>query len=127
MDSHGIDPAPPPSFKDLFCEAYECKPEQFRLKVLFRALYPHSIPFFIMLWPLRARAVKKAFSVIEEAATVRGVRELDALIAYSMPEAKMLGGFWVRKMRVRVSGKRLIALFKECRRLTGRKDPATPA
>jgi hypothetical protein len=99
-------------FKDLLCDYLGCAPETYVREALRRTLYPHAARLgFLMFWfcsPLCLRVVEEA------GATENGEALRDVVEDYEYA-LRLHGGFWLRRLKFRVSGQRLLNLYAEAR------------
>jgi hypothetical protein len=100
-------------FKDLFCSHFRCAPEAYTREALKRTLYPHAAKLaWLPHWccsPLWLR-------LIEQAGEVESGEELLDLIKFYQYDIQLHNGFWLRRWKFRVSGRRLVTLYAQVRR-----------
>src|SRR6185503_18617281 len=53
------------TFRDLFCETYQCLAEEFRDTVFWRCLYPGAIPLARLIWHLNKGYFRPDVELIE--------------------------------------------------------------
>ena len=107
-------------FRDIFCGHVGCRPEDYMREALRRTLYPHAARFGCLArWlcsPLCERLIEDAGSTTSS----EGLRDVIRLYEY---DVHLCGGFWVRSLRFRVSGQRLLNLHAEVRCQARRQEP----
>ena len=115
-------------FKDLFCAYVHCAPEAYTREVLKRTLYPRAARLAgLGSWfcsPL-------CLGVIEEAGEAENSEELRDIIKLYEYDIQLHGGFWIRRLKFRVSGQRLLDLYGQVRheaeRDVHRSTPTRPS
>lgn len=98
----------PASFKELFCRIYNCRPENFERKLLWRAMFRHALipAFFVSLFSHRFFHID--ITEIRLLGTIRSPehfnRELDLFHGRNVRDKN-----WLRRLlRIRISGRRLL-------------------
>ena len=100
------------NFCELYCDRFQCSPMEFDDDVFWRCLHPRA-----RLWAHLIRMVNRNYfatdiELIESVGDLTDLDQMDSevmLFRYHRP-AK---GFWRGKMRVRISGRRLLGLAKD--------------
>lgn len=97
-------------FRDAFADAFGCSPEEFSNEALKRCLYPHART----IWPLLELAggppVLAGHALMDLVADTRSKEDLlDAIDVYR-DEVRPSSGFLTRRLYLRVSVERLLAL-----------------
>lgn len=98
-------------FRTAFCRVYKCSAEEFSRRAFFRALHLRALPFAGLLTWLHPRFFRNDLMLIDEVALATSRNQcLSALQGYRQ-DCHMTGGFFHTKCRIRISGKRLLALY----------------
>jgi hypothetical protein len=102
----------PKTFRESFCERFDCPPERFEMRVFWRCLYRRSLPLSWLVYLFRRDHFNLDLQTIRQLGVCRSSREFrDELEAFRY-EYQMRGGI-LRQLRVRISGKRLISLLRQ--------------
>jgi hypothetical protein len=100
------------SFRELYCEKRGCPPEQFEERVLLECFYQHGLPLARWLLEKHSHFLDKDLELIKLLAPTCSLNEfnyeLENYRFYQPPEGLLRG-----RLRLRVSGRRLLALAKE--------------
>jgi hypothetical protein len=97
------------SFFDLFCEAFQCPPEDFNEAVFWVCVIPQAVFLARLLWRLNRRYFKPDFELIEQIKKTTDRDDVwDEYVDFyrGHPPTGLLRNY----LRVRVSGGRLMAL-----------------
>lgn len=95
-------------FKDLFCDYVRCAPEAYEREALKRTLYPRAARLTAVAHWLCSPVCLR---VIEEAGEVENSEDLRDVMRLYEYDIKAYGGFWLRRLKFRVSGRRLLDLY----------------
>lgn len=104
--------APGRTFSSLYCEKFHCPPEKFEEEVLWRCLQPRSALIARLLWKWVPDFYQPDFDLISEIKDLTAVDDLSSeigVVRYHQPVRGMIRG----RLRVRVSGQRLVDLGDE--------------
>ena len=116
--SLGSQPPPAPanpsraSFQELYCERFQCSPEQFAEDVLWRCVYPQAEFLARSLWRIDRGFFATDLHLLEE---VAGLTDNESVVSeindtrYRFKPRGLLRG----KLRVRVSSQRLLKLAND--------------
>ncbi len=116
MNTHAADP----TFKEQFCQAFRCRPEEFHRKLLMRTLYPHALPLAGFIFSKDAKAVAQTWDFLEDAGQACSESELRRVVNEYHYRLRLRGGFCANRLRLRVSGRRLLSLYSRLNRATTR-------
>lgn len=98
-------------FRTAYCRVHKCSPEAFTRRVFRKALHLRSLPFAGLLGWLYPRFFRNDLTLIDEVALATSRNQcLVALQGYRQ-DCHMSGGFIHNQCRIRISGKRLLALY----------------
>ena len=98
---------PPKTFKQAFCEYFNCPPEDYLREAFLRTLYPRARPVGrLMLW----FGATEGMQLLDEAGTTPSKEDLLDVIRQSELDARERGFTKARRWKFRVSGKRLVEL-----------------
>lgn len=100
------------SLKSAYCQKYDCSPDQFEEKVFRKCLYPQArlVASFIRLFSHRFFFYD--FELLNSVGEASTLSEIVADIGAFRCNPRWQGGVLRRTLRIRISGKRLIALAK---------------
>lgn len=102
----------PRTFRESFCERFNCPSESYEKRVFWRCLYRRSFPLSLLVYLFRREHFNLDIQTIRQLGVCRSSREFrDELEAFRY-EYQMQGGL-LRSFRVRISGKRLISLLRQ--------------
>jgi hypothetical protein len=110
----------PKTFRESFCERFGCAPDAFESRVFWRCLYRRSLPLAMLVYAVKRSYFALDFQTIRQLAVVRTDQEFRAELEAFRYEYRMRGRLF-QGLRVRISGKRLIALLRE---VTGSRSGA---
>lgn len=96
------------TFAQAFCEHVGCAPEDYLPIALKRCLYPQA-HFFYCILPFFARAAD--IELLEDAGAATSPEQLQDLLRDYRHELRSRGGFLAKRLKLRVSSKRLHKLF----------------
>jgi hypothetical protein len=102
----------PKNFRDSFCERFNCPPEAYEKRVFWRCLYRRSLPLAAVVYALKPKFFELDFQTIRQLGVTRSSQEFRAELETFRYEYRMNGGF-LRQLRLRISGKRMIALLRD--------------
>jgi hypothetical protein len=100
------------SFRENYCERFGCPLEDFENRVFWRSLYRRSLPLSLVVHLTNRRHFELDLQTIRQLGVCRGTQEFRAELESFRYDYRMRGGV-LRRLRVRVSGKRLMALLRE--------------
>jgi hypothetical protein len=100
------------SFRENYCERFGCPLEDFENRVFWRSLYRRSLPLSLVVHLTNRRHFELDLQTIRQLGVCRGTQEFRAELESFRYDYRMRGGL-LRRLRVRVSGKRLMALLRE--------------
>ena len=101
------------TFRALYCEVYRCRPEDFTRKMLWRSLHLRALPLALLIRMVRPRFFNLDLQLLEEVGNAEGPKDFLAAINGFRQDCQTNNGFLHEDMRIRVSGKRLLSVFKK--------------
>jgi len=99
------------TFRDSFCERFHCSAEEFEKRVFWKCVYRRALPLSALVYCLRPQHFQLDLQTIRQLGLARGSHEFRAELENFRYDYRMQGGV-LRALRVRISGKRLIALLR---------------
>jgi hypothetical protein len=100
------------SFRENYCERFGCPLEDFENRVFWRCLYRRSLPLSLVVYLTHRKHFELDLQTIRQLGVCRGTQEFRSELESFRYDYRMRGGL-LRRLRVRVSGKRLMALLRE--------------
>jgi hypothetical protein len=114
MNEVGISSDPlPKTFQERFCERYQCPREQFVPRVFWRCLHRRALALAWLVRRIKPGFFAADFELVSELPTVRDMPELLSLIQRYREDCWMRRNFLHERLRIRISGHRVITLFKD--------------
>src|SRR4051794_38002892 len=98
------------SFKDAFADCFGCRPDDFSREALPKVLYPHARAVWGLLELGGGPPVLAAQGFMNLVAETRSKEDLMEAIAEYRDEVRPSSGFLARRLKLRVSVERLLAL-----------------
>ena len=102
----------PKTFRETYCDRFGCPADAFEKRVFWRCLYRRSLPLAWLVHLLNRQYFDLDLQTIRQLGVSRSAQEFRGELEAFRYEYRMRGGLF-RKLRVRVSGKRLVALLRE--------------
>ncbi len=102
----------PKTFREAFCERFDCPPEEFERRVFWRCLYRRSLPLAWLVYLLNRSYFLPDLQTIRQLGVSRSPEEFRGELEAFRYQYRTRGGI-LRELRVRVSGKRLVTLLRE--------------
>jgi hypothetical protein len=99
------------SFKQLFCEQFNCPPQTFSQEVLVRSIYPHALPFLKPMLFFEIVGLKEGLALIDEIGRSTSPDEVDDAIIHYQDRLHENEGVLVGKLKLRISCKRLLDIY----------------
>jgi hypothetical protein len=99
-------------FRQLFCRKFELEPERFEEKLFWMCLFPHAVPFVHLLFRLDRSIFREDLDLVRELATTRCRGEVITELNRFFGRNRRVGGFWRNVCLFRISGKRVLELYK---------------
>ena len=112
------------SFRDRFCAGHRCAPAEFGDRVLLLTLFFHALPVAVLLWPWRKRIFAPDHALIEKLGGARWRGNVQWKIDRLLTPA-WRGGLGRRRLRCRISSRRLGALMAKVMGSSMEARPAT--
>jgi hypothetical protein len=100
-------------FKRLFCQRYGLAPGDFEQKLFGMALFRHALPFVPLLLRWRPEIFREDFDLMREAGHTCSRGELVTELNRFYGRNRRVGGFWRNTCLFRVSGKRVLNIYRE--------------
>lgn len=114
-------------FRQLFCQRYDLEPEQFEENLFRRCLFRHSIPIVPILLRWKPGMFREDFDLVRELASTRCRGEVVTELNRFFGRNRREGGFWRNVCLCRVSGKRVLELYRSLAREAHAEAPAQSA
>jgi hypothetical protein len=108
-------PATPVSFQSMFCEAFHCTPEKAKQRMFWLSLHRRAWPIAGFLKLFRPRFFSLDYQLLDEAASAANINELVMAINGYLQDCAATRRFVHDDLRLRISGKRLISVFKKAK------------
>ncbi len=102
----------PKTFREMFCERWGCSADAFERRVFWQCLHRRSLPLAALVYAFHRKYFELDLQTIRQLGVSRSPQEFRAELESFRYEYRSRGGF-LRQIRVRVSGKRLITLLRE--------------
>ncbi len=99
----------------MICKFSQCTPEQAKKRLFWRGLHRRAWPFAAVLVLFRPRFFTLDYQLIDEAAGAANINELVMAVNGYLQDCATTRRFLHDDLRIRVSGKRLISLFKQAK------------
>ncbi len=106
-------PVTPVTFQSMFCEAYHCTPEKFKRRLFWLSIHRRAWPVAGLIKLLRPRFFHWDEQLLDEAASASNINELVMAINGYLQDCATNRRFFHDDLRLRLSGKRLISVFKK--------------
>ena len=99
-------------FRQLFCQKYELAPEQFERELFRRTLFRHSVPLISLLEWWKPEIFREDRDLVHEVASCRSRGEVVSELNRFYGRNRRVGGFWRNSLLCRVSGKRVLQIYR---------------
>lgn len=109
-------------FKDAFADCFGCNPEDFSKEALSKVLYPHARALWKYLELGGGPPVLAAQAFMELVADTRGKEDLQDAIKEYGDDVRPSSGFLARRLKLRVSVERLLALHHFVREVEQKRE-----
>jgi hypothetical protein len=100
-----------PNFKEAYCAAYGCKPENFDHQVFWKCVYRRALPLVVVIWAVERRMFQPDLEVIRALGAASSAVELQAVMGEFDNRCMVERSIRRAMFRMRVSGARLSSLF----------------
>jgi len=100
-----------PNFKEAYCAAYRCKPENFDHQVFWKCVYRRALPLTVVIWVVERRMFQPDLEVIRALGSASNAVELQAVMGEFDNRCRLERSIRRAMFRMRVSGARLSPLF----------------
>jgi hypothetical protein len=104
------------SFKERFCAASSCRADQFDHRLFWQCLHRRALPFAWLLKLVHRGFFSLDLALIQEAGNIDNLDDLRNLIGGYREDCVVRGNFIHEKLRMRVSGRRLLAAYDRLNR-----------
>lgn len=98
------------TFREAFCAYYRCRPEAFERKAFWKSVYRHALLFAIPIWLFNRRFFHADLEVIRQFGNCRSAEEFSVVTGEFSTTNRLERSIRRGKLRIRVSGTRLLAL-----------------
>jgi len=99
------------TFKEAFCQRFDCRPENFERELLKRCLYSHAKVCWSFFDLAGGKPIRIAHQFVELIGQIRTREELRDVIDEYREDIRPHGGFLVQTLKFRVSIEKLVALY----------------
>jgi hypothetical protein len=113
-------------FKTLYCSIYQCPPEAFKRRLFWRCLHRRALPFAKLLMLIRPRFFRLDLDFIEEAGNAESFEEMVRVINGFRQDCQTSRRFVHDDLSIRMSGTRLLNVFKKTRQKAHYQRRTTP-
>jgi hypothetical protein len=100
----------PRSFQEAFCNQNECSIEEFESRVFWRCLHRRALPLSAFAYLIKRTFFEPDFRTIRQLGVAKSFEEFGEEVNSFRSENRRHGGLLRRRLRMRVSGRRLMAL-----------------
>lgn len=100
-----------PNFKEAYCAAYRCKPENFDHQVFWKCVYRRALPLTVVIWVVERRMFQPDLEVIRALGAAGSAVELQAVMGEFDNRCQVERSIRRAMFRMRVSGARLSPLM----------------
>lgn len=101
-----------PDFRQLFCQRFQVAPEEFEKRLFWMCLFRHSIPFVHLLSRWKPEIFREDYDLVRELAATHSRGEVVTELNRFFGRNRRVGGFWRNVCLFRVSGKRVLQLYR---------------
>lgn len=111
-------PESEPSFstiREAFCAYYRCGPEAFERKAFWKTLYPHAVLLALPIWVFNRRFFHADLETIRQFGLCRNPAEFAAVMSEFSTANLLERNIRRGRLRIRVSGTRVLAMFNRLR------------
>ncbi len=113
-----------PNFKEAYCAAHRCKPENFDHQVFWKSVYRRALPLTVVIWVVERRMFQPDLEVIRALGAASTAVELQSVMGEFDNRCMVERSIRRAMFRMRVSGARLTPLFTDLLPLI---EPPAPA
>ena len=99
-------------FRELFCQKHGLSPDEFQRELFWRCLFRHSIPFVFLLVRWNRDIFREDFDLVRELGSTVSRGEVVTELNRFYGRNRRVGGFWRNVCRFRVSGKRVLNVYR---------------
>ena len=101
----------PRSFQEAFCDQTGCSPEEFEIRVFWRCLHRRALPLSALIYRANRSFFELDFRTIRQLGVAKSFEEFGEEVNSFRSDNRRHGGFLRRRLRVRISGRRLMKLI----------------
>ncbi len=105
-----------PTFKTRACEVFRWPPEQFSRRLFWLCLHRRALPFAKPILLVKPSFFALDFALLDEVAEINDANELVQDINSFRDDCRMKYRFCHETLRLRISGRRLMALYHQVSR-----------
>lgn len=122
-------------FRQMFCQRFQLAPEQFEERLFSMCLFRHSVPAVHLLRRWKPEMFREDYDLVRDLATTRCRGEVVTELNRFFGRNRRVGGFWRNFCLCRVSGKRVLQLYRglmheaeeAAEETSSDEEPATPS
>ena len=97
-----------------YCQKYRCDLRRFRRRMFWRCLYPHAVFLAPLLLLLEPTFFRPDLGLIDEVGEATSIDEVAADINGFVDTCQLNGGVLHQRLRIRISGKKLMQIALAC-------------
>lgn len=116
-----------PNFKEAYCAAYRCSQEKFDHQVFWKCVYRRALPLVVVIWAVERRVFQPDLEVIRALGAAGSDIELQSVMGEFDNRCMVERSIRRTVFRMRVSGARLMPLFRDLLPLIRPLSPSTVA
>lgn len=99
-------------FRHLFCEKHELAPSEFERTLFWMCLFRHSVLVVFLLHRWKPQIFREDFDLMRDVANTVSTGELVTELNRFYGRNRRVGGFWRGVCLCRVSGKRVLRVYR---------------
>jgi hypothetical protein len=112
--SHVMEPRPK-TFRELYCERFNCPPERFEQQLFWKTVYRRALPLARLIHWLHPKFFEKDLNALRQLGVTTGLREFQSELQDYRYHLHTYGHWAQKTLRVRISGQRLNRIARRLR------------
>lgn len=101
------------NFREAFCARYGCKPSNYARKAFWKCLHRHALVPVLLAGGIEPERFQRDLEVLHQLGDASSARDLAQILDDFSSVNHLERGFCRRVLRLRISGERIAALFRE--------------
>lgn len=101
------------NFREAFCARHGCKPSNYARKVFWKCLHRHALIPVLLTGGIEPERFQRDLEVVHQLGDASTAKELEQILGDFSSVNHLERGFCRRVLRLRISGERIAALFRE--------------